>query len=197
MFRSILLASSISLLAGCGAEARLRPETISFAFAQPASTSPLTVGSVHVLSERINPMMPVDLSASAGNVTITFARKGFGGATLALDPRSLETRESSDHLYPASTTRELTHTRVAHVALDDGRSLAFWTEGSPEAGYRVLGAVERDGEPRGATVVLTSESVDVIGSPSAVTTDGHHVVVTFFASTTDSFALLALPVDAS
>jgi hypothetical protein len=196
MFRSILLVSTLSLLAGCAAEARLRPETINFAVAQPASTSPLTVGSVHVLGERISPMMPVDLSASAGKVTVTFARKGLAGTTLALDPLSLQTEESSDHLYPESTKRELTHTKVAHVALDDGRRIAFWTDGNPEAGYRVLAAVERDGEPQGAPVVLTSESVDVIGSPSAVTTDGHHVVVTFFASTTDSFALLAVPVEA-
>ncbi len=192
MLRSILFVSTLSLLAGCAAETHLRPETINFAVAQPA----LTVGSAHVLGERINPMLPVDLSASAGKVTVTFARKGLGGTTLALDPLSLQTEDSSDHLYPASTTRELTHTKVAHVALDDSRRLAFWTDGSPEAGYRVIGAVERDGEPRGAPVVLTSDSVDVIGSPSAVTTDGHHVVVTFFASTTDSFALLAVPVEA-
>ncbi len=196
MLRSILFVSTLSLLAGCAAEAQLRPESVNFAIAQTAGRSALTVGPARVLSDRINPMLPVDLSASADAISITFARKGRGGATLALDPLSLQTAASSDYVYPESTQRALTHDKVVHVALEGGRSLSCWTEGTPEAGYRVVATVERDGEPAGAPVALTSESVDVIGSPGAVTTDGHHVVVTFFASTNESFALLALPVEA-
>jgi hypothetical protein len=49
--------------------------------------------------------------------------------------------------------------------------------------------------PLGAPVEISPPDADVFGAPQAVTTDGHHVVATFAASSEGTFRLVAVPID--
>jgi hypothetical protein len=53
-----------------------------------------------------------------------------------------------------------------------------------------------DGTPRGPAVAISPSDADVTGPLGAATSDGHHVVATFAASTHRSFAAYAVPLEA-
>jgi hypothetical protein len=84
------------------------------------------------------------------------------------------------------------------VELDDGRYLVSWTQASPDGGRYAVAQVERaDGSRLGAPVVLSPLDTDVFGAPLAVPTDGQRVVVTFAATSGESFELRAVSLDIS
>jgi hypothetical protein len=47
----------------------------------------------------------------------------------------------------------------------------------------------------GAPVEISPPDADVLGAPQAVTTNGHHVIATFAASSEGTFRLVAVPID--
>jgi hypothetical protein len=92
---------------------------------------------------------------------------------------------------PAGATK-----RSQSVVLPDGSAMVVWTEGSIEWGRRAMAqAFEGDGSPRGAPVVVSSPTMDVIGQPLGLVVDDHRVVATFYAAEGDEFELVAVSID--
>jgi hypothetical protein len=86
--------------------------------------------------------------------------------------------------------------RSTRVALDGGRYVICWTEGTVEGGRRAWAQTfSAGGVPEGAPAVLSPPDVDVVGAPSAVATDGQHLVATFAVASERSVELLSVPVE--
>jgi len=158
--------------------------------------SSLRVGETRVLDTHINPMLPVHLASEGNSIAVTFGQTGRREALARLDPGSLqllarqETGRSEERAAPS--------TEGARVELDGGRYLVSWTQLSPDGGrYAVAQITMADGAPVGAPVVLSPPDADVFGAPLAVSTDGRRVVVTFAATSGESFELRAVALDAN
>ena len=158
--------------------------------------SPLRVGEARVLDTHINPMVPVHVVSDGSSIAVRFGKAGAGRreALARLDPGSLqllsrqESRRSEEPAAPSTVGRR--------VELDDGRYLVSFAQTSPNGGRYAVAQVERaDGSPLGAPVVLSPIDADVFGAPLAVSTDGQRVVVTFAATSGESFELRAVSLE--
>jgi len=85
---------------------------------------------------------------------------------------------------------------AARVVLDDGHFVVLWTRRDDSSRRRALAqSYNQDGTPRGAPVVLSSATQDVLGVPRAVASKGGHVVATFAAASDKSVNLVTVPLD--
>jgi hypothetical protein len=165
---------------------------------QPASTlgvASVLLGAAGVVDAHVNPSGGMSMSAEVDSVVVRFARPGGQAAVARLDSTSLDelsltTTEPVDH--PSVDARPGT------VVLDGGRIVACWKTGDFERGYRAVAQAfdASDGSPRGAPVVISPPGLDVIGTPRAVSVDGHRAVAAFEASTGEGFALFAVSIEA-
>jgi hypothetical protein len=152
------------------------------------------VGGARILDTRVNPLVPVRVALDGGGFAVSFARFGRSSARERVDPGSLEfvpgpAQEPTTEVGPAPS--------VQRVMLDGGRFLVCWTSGSLEWGHRAMAQVfnSSDGSPRGGAVAISPSDADVIGTPRAITSDGHRVVAMFAATTGSTFALMAVPIE--
>jgi hypothetical protein len=159
-----------------------------------ASTGDPTVhvGEAHVIDARVNPLVPVGVTADGSALVIRYG-SGKSRGVARLDARSLEqlpsAADDTAKAPPASTG-------AARVLLPSGRFLMIWKRGSAEWGYRAMAQeFGAGGSPYGAPVIISQPDVDVVGSPQAVTTDGQHVVATFAAASDSGFKLVAVPLE--
>jgi hypothetical protein len=151
------------------------------------------VGELRVIDPHVNPMVPVHVTSENNEVAVTFGLEHSGAHerldAVSLQPVSWEPTAREDRSTPS--------TGVTRVVLDGNRFLLCWTEGTLESGHRAMAQMHRasDGAPLGAPVEISPPDADVFGAPQAVTTDGHHVVATFAASSEGTFRLVAVPID--
>ncbi len=151
------------------------------------------VGEARVIDARVDPLAPVALTYQGGSIAVSYERVG--------RVRNVE-RIDAESLAPTSSDADRTNAAVAmpagdaRVVLDGGRFVMVWKRGTLEWGHRAMAQeFNSDGSSRGAPVVISPADVDVVGSPQAVTTDGHHVVVTFAESSAKGFKLVAVPIE--
>src|SRR5580704_4748415 len=151
------------------------------------------VGELGVINPHVNPMVPVHVTSENNQVGVTFGLEHSGAHerldAVSLQPVSWEPTVREDRSTPS--------TGVTRVVLDGNRFLLCWTEGTLESGHRAMAQMHKstDGSPLGAPVQISPPDADVFGAPQAVTTDGHHVVATFAASSDGTFRLVAVPID--
>jgi hypothetical protein len=164
-----------------------------FAGAGSDAMPSVRVGELRVIDPHVNPMVPVHVTSENNQVGITFGLE-YTGAHEQLDAVSLQPVSWEPS---ARENRSAPSTGVTRVALDGNRFLLCWTEGTLESGHRAMAQMHRasDGAPLGAAVEISPPDADVFGAPQAVTTDGHHVVATFAASSEGAFRLVAVPID--
>jgi hypothetical protein len=164
------------------------------AFAVAGSEMPsVRLGELRVIDAHMNPLVPVHVTSDGNQVDVKFGLE-HSGAHERLDSVSLQTVSWEPS---AREDRATPSTEVARVALDGDRFLMCWTEGTLERGHSAMAQMRRssDGSPLGAPVEISPLDADVLGAPQAVTTDGHHVVATFVASSEGTFRLMAVPID--
>ena len=179
---------------GLGGCATVRAGSGAAAGMADPGLSPLHVADARVVEARFNPMAPVQLAAEGKTVAVRLGQSKRGQVVARLDADSLEllSRDSSEHVDAPSTPP----TGAARVALDEGRVVVCWTQESGDGGHVALARLwAANGSPLGAPVVISGPDADVLGAPRAVSTDGHHVVVTFAASAGESFELRAVALD--
>lgn len=165
---------------------------ISTTTASAAAVPAVRVNDVRVLSRQVNLQEPVVMGAAGKDVTVTFALRQREGATVNMDAKSLEARGSAPYSYPSGprpTTPAFFGSEPSRVSLDDGSSLACWTDET--AGRVLVQAFGADGSWRGSPVAVSPEGMEAFGAPRVATADGRHVVVTFFASDEERFQLVA------
>jgi hypothetical protein len=189
-----LLGIAVAGLAGCasGAAGSARGER-DFSGVIQRTVPSVHVGEAHVLDARPNPMAPMDVSSEGGAIAVRFTGRGGARLTVRLDESSLQTLAVSQ---PDDGRTSAPSTEAARVVLDGRRFIVFWTRGSTELGRRALAQeFNADGSARGAPVVISPPDADVMGVPRAVKTSDGRVVATFIASSSDSFQLMAVPVE--
>jgi hypothetical protein len=164
-----------------------------FAGAASDAMPSVRVGELRVIDAHVNPMVPVHVATEGGEVGVTFGLE-HSGAHERLDAVSLRAVSWEPS---AKEDRAAPPVGFARVALDGNRFLLCWTEGTLESGHRAMVQMHRasDGSALGSPVEISPPDADVFGAPQAVTTDGHHVVATFAASSEGSFRLVAVPID--
>jgi hypothetical protein len=187
----LMVAATLGAL-GCATSGTGRVQA-GFAGAGSDGMPSVRVGELRVIDPHMNPMVPVHLTSENNQVAVTFGLE-HSGAHERLDvvsfrPISWEPVAREDPSAPS--------TGVTRVALNGNRFLLCWTEGTLESGHRAMVQMHRasDGSSLGAPVEISPPDADVFGAPQAVTTDGHHVVATFAASSEGSFRLVAVPID--
>jgi hypothetical protein len=152
------------------------------------------VGAARVLDDGVNPLVPLRLAVKDGSIAVSFAHLG-RGTSERIDPDSLEPRWR----VPEEALRDAGSPRAAaqRIVLDGGRFLVCWTSGHVEWGHRAMAQMfnSSDGSPRGGPVAISPPSADVVGSPRAITYDGHRVVAMYAAMSGSSFQLLAVPIE--
>ncbi|MGO9832579.1 MAG: hypothetical protein ACLP1X_00005 [Polyangiaceae bacterium] len=165
----------------------------SFAGIDSDAMPSVRVGELRVIDPHVNPMVPVHVTSENNQVAVTFGLEHSGAHeridAVSLQPLSWEPSVREDRSTPS--------TEVTRVVLDGNRFLLCWTEGTLEAGHRAMAQMRRaaDGAALGAPVQISPPDADVFGTPQAVTTDSHHVVATFAASSEGTFRLVAVAID--
>jgi len=171
--------------------------TTSASGRQPALAFGATTGDVpgacaiegmpRVVATHVVPKAGVRATASGGHVWLRFETKGAPRAVLALDPDSLDGVAAGDP--PVEVAAPADETAVG-VALEDGRWLRAWTEGSLESGLDVkLAAVAPDGATS-APLDLGYEG-SAVGRPALAATPDGRGVVAFIESNGAGFHLVA------
>lgn len=167
---------------------------IGFAISSPAISAPVDgpavrVGGARVLTSKVNLQEPIRVGVEGSDVTVTAAVRGHRGWTFALDPQVLSARSVAPYDYEAHPERGHLGCLAQdpnRVKLRDNRTLGVWSD---DATSRVVAQIfEADGTAAGPEVTVSS---DVMGAPRAVSSDGHHVVVAYFAATETGFDLVA------
>ncbi|MDB4936554.1 MAG: hypothetical protein JWP87_3526 [Labilithrix sp.] len=201
----VLVVAPLLALGGCAGVESSRGASVDFAVGSASASAPASIRVVRfrILTHRVNLQEPVILGTLAGpegtpgEVTITVALRGHEGVTFAVDPVSLDARTAKLYAYPpreAPTSAPAVAPAESRVSLEGGLSLACWTD--QESG-RVLAQVhDADGSARGAPVSVDVPGMAGFGAPRAMSSDGRHVVVTFFASDEVGFALVAASLEA-
>lgn len=169
--------------------------------------SAMHVGEAHVMDARVNPLVPVTVASQGGDLAVSYGRADRARTVAHVNPESLRVQSSE----PNAETNDATSKDAASskdspaapqsdapscVLLDGGHFMLVWKHGSAEWGNRVMAQeFAKDGTPTGAAVVISPPNVDVMGTPQAVTTDGHHVVATFTGASDHGVQLLAVPIE--
>lgn len=183
-------------LSACAAPESQGASTLRFALSTSTSataTAPaLRVRELRVLSRHVNLLQPILLGAADGNVTVTFALRQRNGATVALNPMSLERSTVAPYTYSEQAKRATPPFLAmdpARVLLASRGSVSCWTDS--ESGRLLAQAFGADGTWLGSPIAVSPEGMDVFGGPQVIAADGQHLVVAFFVSTEDGFELVA------
>ncbi len=181
-------------LAGCASGPR------GVASMQPPSVAEvpsIRIGHTLVLDPQVDPQTGVHVASEGNGVVVHFAHAACAGtgSDAQFEPNWVDTSVQSAETDPTSPAPA----QAIRVVLDDGRRfVAVWKSGDAERGYRAMAQAFNalDSSPRGSSVAISSSDVDVSGPLSAVTYDGHHVVVAFAALANRSLAAVAIPIEA-
>jgi hypothetical protein len=188
------VAPSLALLA-CAAPESSGASTLRFALSTTtanAAAPAIRPGEVRVLSRRVNLQQPILLGKVDGNVTVTFALRQREGATIALNPTSLEQTAVAAYTYSEYVKRAtppFLGVDPSRVILASGGSVSCWTDS--ESGRVLAQAFAADGTWIGSPIAVSPEGMEVFGAPLVLAVDTHRVVAAFFASTEDGFELVA------
>lgn len=185
------------LLSACASTESRGGSTLRFALstttqATAIATPAIRAGEVRVVSRRVNLQEPLRLGAANGNVTITFARRQYEGATVTLNATSLEQGAVTAYTFPEHARRATPAFFAldpSRVSLPNGGSVSCWTDN--ESGRVLAQAFDAEGRGLGAPIAASPEGMEVFGAPQVIAADGRHVVAAFFASTEDGFELVA------
>lgn len=192
------IAASGSGCAPTGATPRLPAwQTTSSGEIGPSISSPgdgptMRVGEAHVITSKVNLQEPIMVGIDGSDVTVTVAVRGHRGWTFALDPQALAAHSITPFDYedhPRRAQLGCLEQSPDRLQLRDGRTLDVWTD---EATSRVVAQMfDAEGAASGPEVSVSPPAAEVMGAPRAVTTDGRHVVVAYFATTDAGFDLVA------
>jgi hypothetical protein len=156
----------------------------------------MRVHHTRVLTSKVNLQEPLQLGVQGDDVTITVAMRGHRGWMFTLDhalaATSVAPYDYEDHpqrAHPGCQVRDESRLKLA-----DNRSVAFWTDESTSV--VVAQIFEADGTAYGPESTVSGPTADVMGAPRAITTDGRHVVIAYFATTGSGFDLLATSLEA-
>jgi hypothetical protein len=187
-----LVMTATSGAFGCAATSRgAQSEASDFQSAEP---SRLHVVATRSVDSRVQPMVPVHLAAEGGNIAVTFGQRGRQQVVTKLDSASLELVSST--AAGRSEAPAAPATGEARVELEDGSFVVCWTQESADGGRQVLAELTTaKGSRLGAPVLISPPDADVLGAPSAATPDGRHVIVTFAATSGESFELRAVSLE--
>jgi hypothetical protein len=156
--------------------------------------SPLRVVATRSVDSRVQPMVPVHMAAEGNSVAVTFAERGRQQVVARLDPASLNLVSSENGGRSEAPAAPIAG--VARVVLDGGRFVECWTQENVDGGRQVLAQMwAASGSRLGAPIVISPLDADVIGAPRAATADGRHVLVTFAATSGESFELRAVSLE--
>ncbi|HTQ41728.1 MAG TPA: hypothetical protein VMI75_03155 [Polyangiaceae bacterium] len=145
-------------------------------------------GMPRVIATHVAPKAGVTATSAGGHVWLRFATTRNPGATVAIDPESLEVEDAADPAPLAAPT--LQRGQLMGVDLEDHHRIVAWTEGSAEQGLSVkLATVTDDGSPSNA-IDLGYEG-SAIGTPALAATPEGKGVVAFIESTGAGFHLVA------
>jgi hypothetical protein len=168
-----------------------RATALDFEGAEPSSLRLVASRSV---DSRMQPMVPVHMATDGSSVAITFAERGRQQVVTKLDPASLslmsseKTGRSEEPAAPSAG--------ADRVQLEDGRSVECWTHQNADGGRQAMAQMwTASGARLGAPLVLSAPDADVIGALRAATADGRHVLVTFAATSGESFELRAVSLE--
>ncbi|HEY1693926.1 MAG TPA: hypothetical protein VGG39_17285 [Polyangiaceae bacterium] len=200
----LLAASALALVAGCSSAlpagaastSSLAP-TVAFAASEADVTSPCAiVGVPQVIAAHVQPMAGVTAEVDGERVWLRFATKYNPRAAVALDPGSLlvEDEEDAAPAAPPPVAKKKIASGPVGVAIEGGRQLVAWTDGSTYFGMRVRAVtLAEGGDAVGAPIDLGFEG-SAIGRPAvAVTTSGRGVLA-FEESYGGGFHLVAAKV---
>lgn len=185
-------------LSACAPPESRSASTLRFALsttpeATATATAPaIRVGEVRVLSRRVNLQEPVLLSAVDGNVRVTFALRQREGATVALNPTSLEQAAVTPYTYSEHAKRAtppFLALEPSRVTLANGGSMSCWTD--DHSGRVLAQAFGVGGTWLGSPIAVSAERVDVFGAPQVIAADSRHAVAVYFVSGEDGFELVA------
>jgi hypothetical protein len=180
----VLLAATLAS-ACAGAPSR----ELGFAIASPSVAQPIVVGEARVLTSKVNLREPIRVGVEGGEATVTVAVRGRHGLTFALEPETLAARGVTPYDYEGQPGAGTQLEDPRGVRLQDGRTLGCWTD---DATRSVMARMfDRRGVASGPAIVVSGSDVGVMGAPRAVTADGRHVVVAYFATTETGFVLVA------
>ncbi|CAN5925667.1 hypothetical protein BH11MYX4_BH11MYX4_39650 [soil metagenome] len=167
------------------------------AISSPADGPTMRVGEARVLTSKVNLQEPIMVGVEGSDVTITVAAQGHRGWTFALDPEALAAHAVTPYDYEDHPRRPQLGCLVQdpdRLKLRDGRTLGVWTD---EATSRVVAQIfDAEGLASGPEVTVSRPAADVIGAPRAVTSDGRHVVIAYFATADAGFDLVARSLEA-
>jgi hypothetical protein len=151
-------------------------------------------GEARVVGTRINPRVPVRVTAEGESLAVRFAHPRDGGALVHVNAESLaptapEERVEAEH--PAAPA-----TGAVRVVLHGGRFVVCWRRGDLASGYRLMAqAWTAGGSPLGQPVPISPPEADVFAAPQVVALDGERAVATFPAHTGERFELLAVSLE--
>lgn len=192
---ALLLGADAAFGSGC-TPSQTSSET-GFAISSPATGPTMRVGEARVLASKVNLQEPIQVGTQGSDVTVTVASRGHRGWTFALDAQALATRSVAPYDYEEHPQRGhlgCLQPDANRVQLRDNRTLGVWND---EATSRVVAQIfEADGTAHGPEITVSRSEADVIGAPRAVTSDGVHVVVAYFATSEAGFDLVASSLEA-
>ncbi len=178
---------------GCASTGRIAGSQAAFDF-QGGEPSPLRVVAARSVDSHMQPMVPVHMTADGSSVRITFSERGRQQVVTKLDPASLSllsSEKAGRSEEPAAPSAG-----AARVQLEDGRFVECWTHQNADGGRQAMAQMwTASGSRLGAPLVLSAPDADVIGAPRAATADGRHVLVTFAATSGESFELRAVSLE--
>jgi hypothetical protein len=154
----------------------------------------IRAGAARVVGARVNPRVPVHLTAEGRSVAVRFAHPHAAGAIVRLEANSLapvSPEEPAETEHPTAPA-----TGPVRIALRHGRFVVCWRRGDIESGYRLMAqAWTAGGSPLGDPVVISPPEADVLGAPELVAVDGEHAVAAFAAISGERFDLLAVSLE--
>jgi hypothetical protein len=159
-----------------------------------SQTEGVRAGEARVVDERINPRVPVHVTAEGGAITVRFAHPRDVGALARLNPESLTPVSPEERVEAEHPTAPATG--AVRVVMRDGTFVVCWRRGNVESGYRLMAqAWTADGAPLGQPVPISPPDADVPDAPELLAIDGEHAVATFVAMSGGRFRLLAVPLE--
>jgi hypothetical protein len=189
----LLAAAALSLCAGCSTatQAGMAAPTVAFAASESDLAQGCAIeGTPTVVAAHVMPMAGVTAEAEGGRVWLRFATKSDPRAALAVNPSSLEV-EDVEGAAPEETraSKQIPSGPVA-VALEGGRHLVAWTDGSAYTGMRVRAiTMGENGATVGAPIDLGYQG-SAVGRPAVAVTASGKGVLAFEESNGGGFHLV-------
>jgi hypothetical protein len=193
----LLAAAALSLCAGCSAvtQTGLAAPTVAFAASESDLAQACSIeGTPTVVAAHVMPMAGVTAEAEGGRVWLRFATKGDPRAALAVTPSTLDVEEVEGAAPEETRAAKQVPAGPVAVALEGGRHLVAWTDGSAYSGMRVRAiTTAENGAPVGAPIDLGFQG-SAVGRPAVAVTASGKGVLAFEESNGGGFHLVVASV---